>query len=321
MNYCELRNRLIQSFEYRSKQLCFKLKDGFYSGILGREKFPREVHIENTNSCNSKCIMCPREKMTRKRGFMDFDFFKRLIDECSEKWQVEEVHLHGYGESLLEKDFHLRVAYAKKRGIKSTYIVTNGSLLSKEISRKLILAGLGKIKISFYGATKQTYEKIHVGLNFDKVVQNILDLLKERDETRRNNPSVYLQFLPQEENIHEKELFREKWSEFIDESRGDSLLEYQLHNYGLGKMYNLVKTQAKKKTCLLPFDTIQILWNGDVVPCCFDFNADMVVTNVRNKSIEEAWNSKAFKKFRYLHKINQLDKIPLCARCDQFQLE
>lgn len=320
MIYSKLRTRLIQSFEYRSKQLYFKLKDGFYSGILGRKKFPREVHIENTNSCNSKCIMCPHEKMTRKRGFMDFDFFKRLIDECSEKWQVEEVHLHGFGESLLEKNFHLKVAYAKKKGIKSIYIVTNGSLLSKEISRKLILAGLDKIKISFYGATKRTYERVHVGLNFDKVVQNILDLFKERDETGRNNPSIYLQFLPQKENMHERELFRKKWSELIDESRGDSLLEYQLHNYGLGKKYNVISTHARRKTCLLPFDTIQILWNGDVVPCCFDFNADMVVTNVRNKSIEEAWNSKAFKKFRYLHKNNQIHKIPLCAKCDQCQL-
>lgn len=317
MDYSKLQNKLIKSFWYRSKQLGFKLKDGLYRGAFRRKKFPREVHIENTNLCNSRCIMCPREKMTRERGFMDFGIFKRLIDECSEKWQVEEVHLHGYGESLLEKDFHLKVAYAKEKGIKCTYIVTNGSLLSNEMSRNLILAGLDRMKISFYGATKNTYENVHAGLKFDRVEQNIIDLFSARDEIGRNNPSIYLQFLPQKENIHERELFREKWRKLINEARGDRLLEYQLHNYGLGKKYNLVKHSVRKKMCLLPFDTIQILWNGDVVPCCFDFDGDMVLANIRNKSIEEAWNSKSFERFRYLHKSNQLSKIPLCAQCDQ----
>lgn len=319
MNYIKFRNRLKDSLNYRFDRARFKLKDCFYSCLLRRKGFPREVHIENTNLCNAKCLMCPREKMSRSTGIMDFALFKRLIDECAKKWQVQEVHLHGYGECLIEKDFHLKVRYAKEKNIKSVYIVTNGSLLTKEVSKELISAGLDRIKISFYAARKDTYERIHCGLNFEQVENNVYDLFSARKEMNSRKPAIVLQFLPQKENTGENQLFVSKWEKFIDLSNGDSLSQYELHNYGLGRNYNPVEPAKKSKKCLLPFDTMQILWNGLVVPCCFDFNADMALSDVKDRSIEDAWNSEAFRKLRNLHRSKKISRIPLCNKCDQLK--
>lgn len=299
-----------------------RVKNILYYRFLWNGNFPEIIHIENTNVCNAECIMCPREKMARQLGFMDFELFRKIIDECAKERYVQEVHLHGFGEPLLEKDLLRKVSYAKEKGIRLTYIVTNGSLLFREVSKKLILAGLDRMKISFYGATKKTYETVHLGLDFNQVERNVRDFFSVRGEMGRDNPSIYLQFLPQKENIHERELFREKWSKFIDETKGDRLSDYRLHNYGIGRDYNILEADnSNKRGCVLPFTTMQILWNGDVVPCCFDFNADMILTNIKEQSLKEAWNSSSFADLRRTHRMLDFKTVSLCAQCDQIVIK
>lgn len=286
--------------------------------LLLKTDFPEIVHIENTNACNARCMMCPREKMLRDIGFMDFSLFRKIIDECALYSQVREVHLHGFGECLLECSLASKVRYAKQKGIKSTYIVTNGSLLRDACARDLILSGLDRIKVSFYGATKSTYEKIHINLDFDEVENNVLDLFKLRNRLRRTNPAVFLQFLPLRENIHERELFFRKWSPIIERDKGDALTEFTLHNYGRGRNYNTFENSNNlKKNCVLPFNSMQILWNGDVVPCCFDFNGDMILTNVKNLTLKQAWDCSSFNKLRLALKKREFNGAPLCGKCDQ----
>ena len=79
------------------------IKKSYYSGCLKLAKnfHPLEVHIENTNACDAHCIMCPREKMTRKTGFMDYDLFCKIIDQIVSTWGIDSIHLHGFGEPLL----------------------------------------------------------------------------------------------------------------------------------------------------------------------------------------------------------------------------
>jgi radical SAM protein with 4Fe4S-binding SPASM domain len=266
--------------------------------------------------------MCPRDKLTHKIGIMDFLLFQKIIDECAMYRELKEVHLHGYGECLLEKDFYRKVSYSKKKNIKTTYIVTNGSLLNDDISKDLINSGLDKIKISFYGATKQTYENVHIDLKFDEVEKNILGLFEMRDKLKRKNPSIFLQFLPLGENIHERNLFFEKWKDIINKDNRDSLLEYCLHNYGVGKKYFTVwSDKTDKRGCALPFSTMQILWNGDVVPCCYDFNGDLSLGNIKEQTIKDTWNSSLFVNLRKAHHTLDFATVPLCGQCDQIVIK
>src|SRR4030043_1834214 len=159
---------------------------------------PSVIMIENTNCCNSQCVMCPREKLTRKPGFMDFGLFEKIIQEVSSMRRKPVTHLHGFGEPLLDRLLAERIQLAKTCRIKRTYIVTNASLLLPETSRKFISAGLDKMKISFYGNDEVSYNNTMKRLNFKATFQNIKDFLRIRKEMKRENPRLILQYLPNE---------------------------------------------------------------------------------------------------------------------------
>jgi wyosine [tRNA(Phe)-imidazoG37] synthetase (radical SAM superfamily) len=88
---------------------------------------------------------------------MDPGLFEKLIREVSGLKRQPVTHLHGFGEPLLDKLLPERIRLAKAYGIKHTYIVSNASLLSPETSRKIIDAGLDKMKISFSGTDEESY--------------------------------------------------------------------------------------------------------------------------------------------------------------------
>ena len=42
----------------------------FYPHYKYHLPLPSVLMIENTNHCNAECVMCPRDTLSRKRGFM-----------------------------------------------------------------------------------------------------------------------------------------------------------------------------------------------------------------------------------------------------------
>jgi MoaA/NifB/PqqE/SkfB family radical SAM enzyme len=145
--------------------MIFNARDKITRGLLSLARTPLPFHlyyrrhfplpsvilIENTNCCNARCVMCPREKLTRKPGVMTFELFEKIIREVSETKRKPVVHLHGFGEPLLDESLPERIKLAKAFGIKHTYLVTNASLLFPETAGKIIGSGLDSMKISFYG--------------------------------------------------------------------------------------------------------------------------------------------------------------------------
>ncbi|MFQ5893438.1 MAG: SPASM domain-containing protein, partial [Nitrospinota bacterium] len=177
-----------------------------------------------------------------------------------------------------------------------------------------------KFKVSFYGAARGTYEHIHVGLRFEEARRNVATFLRMRDEGGYDRPSLLIQWLPMPENEGENEAFRAMWKPLLDPGKGDVLVEYELHNWIDGRSYNpLDGSRPERVSCGIPFTEMQILWNGDVVPCCFDFDARLVLGNVREHTLEEAWNSPPFKRMREVHRTGTFEEIPLCNQCDQLK--
>ena len=54
-----------------------------YLTFRKRIEFPRKIQIEPTNICNARCVMCPLKDMKRKTGYMDFELYRKIIDETS----------------------------------------------------------------------------------------------------------------------------------------------------------------------------------------------------------------------------------------------
>jgi hypothetical protein len=271
---------------------------------LGREhapKLPQVVRIEATNHCNAHCTFCPRDSMTRPKGFMDFALYQRIIDQCV-ALGVKHVQMHNYGESLLDKMLAAKVGYAKARGIPEVSMITNGSLLDETRATTLIMMGLDAINISVDAAGKETFEATRVGLDYETVTRNIEGLVKLRGSGKK--PKVILSFVYQN-NLPEIAAFTARW-----EKIADSLLASNIHNWAEGAL----RRGTSYFPCHRPWLTTTVLWDGRVSLCCIDLDGQVIVGDLRTQTLAEVWNGEAYLKVRRAH-LEQTGP-GICLTCD-----
>ena len=285
-----------------------------YKPILSA--FPSRIYIENTNYCNANCIMCPRDKMTRKPGFMSFGLYHKLIKEIAKhKHEVERLHLHNFGEPLLDNQLPDKIKLAKSHGITHTYIVTNGSLLTSTMSKRIIKSGLDEIKISFYGIDAPSYNSTMKNLNFNDTLKNIKEFISVRKKMRADKPMLIFQFIPQLAKKATANKFRALFSRHIDKKIGDRLNFYWLHNFGGGKTYNRFY-HGITSICSFPWNTFVVLYTGDVTTCCLDYDGKQIMGNVRENSIKSVWNGKKLVNARNDFNNLRIEKYPCCSKCE-----
>lgn len=269
------------------------LKQYDYSKLITEEcpNFPYLIHLEPTNICNLKCIHCIQKDMTRKRGMMSFDTFKKVVDEISQYHCALTLDMQG--EPLLHKQILEFVEYSKKKGL-FTSIITNGCYLTEEISQSLIKSGLDRIMFSFDSLEKEIYEKIRIGASFERTFSNILKFLNLNIEV--NSPTyVCVAIVIEEENKNKIDQYIDFFYQLpVNEVFAFPVLN-MLGSVEKGNNEALDNFQLKPKEqwpiCRVPWDHLSINWNGDVVGCPVDFDGRFVLANVNDKSLEEIWNS------------------------------
>jgi len=287
----------------------------FYPHYKHHLPLPTVLMIENTNLCNAECVMCPRDTLSRKRGFMDFGLFEKIIKEASSESRKPVTHLHGFGEPLLDKLLPDKIRLAKEYGITRTYIVSNASRLFPETSRKIISAGLDKMKISFYGTDEDSYNNTMKRLDFKVTLQNLKDFFRIRKEMNSETPRLVIQYLPNETNHAKVAEFKALWDPLIDRRAGDSLNVATLHNYGGGRAYNPLGKKIDS-VCYFPWTSMSVLWDGRVVTCCMDSNGVQVLGDLNTQTVQEVWNGPVLSGVRKDFGNLEYDKYPVCMSCD-----
>jgi len=263
-----------------------------------------EVRYEVTDLCNASCVMCPREKHDRAHGIMDQGKYERSIDEIV-TLGAKRVVLTGFGEPLLDKNLEHKIAYAKRKGL-GTYIITNGSVLTQKRRRGLIDAELDEMRISFYGMWPGSYNAVMRGLRFDTTVERVLAFLRERKSTR-----VQLSYLVLPENKADVNEFIAYW-----EPKVDAIEVWKPHNFGDGRDYR--QRDVEKTTCGRPANgPLQIQWNGEVIPCCYDYNNQIILGNAFDQPILDILYGKRYTDLRTAHTLGEFHKYPYCDQCDQ----
>ncbi|MCP4154478.1 MAG: radical SAM protein [bacterium] len=272
--------------------------------------FPVEIAIEITNHCNADCIMCPRQKMTRKKGFMELNLFKKIVEEIKE--YTEFVFLHLAGEPLLHPELKKMITYCKEAGLK-TALSTNAIVLDQEKSAALIDSPLDMVVLSLDGVTKETYEKIRKKANFETTHQNINYFLELKSKAKKG-PYAMIQLIYQKENFSEAKEFYAKWKKSAaDVVRIKPYLNYPGLDEYMGKIPQ--KQDKYKQPCILIWRQPSIYWDGTVVSCCMDFLSQMPIGNVNHNTIAEIWNSDKVKKMREIHARGDYHTLPLCKDC------
>ena len=295
------------------ESLMASVREKLSQGPITHLRHP-EVRYEVTDHCNAECIMCPRDihKLGREHGIMSFDSYKRSLDEVIELG-CQQIVLTGFGEPLVDKQLEKKVEYAKGRGLR-TYIISNGSLLTKKRATNLIQAGLDELRISFYGMRKETYETVMVGLKFDVTMKNLLGFLELREELGFKRPRLELNWLELPENAGDTEAFQEYW-----EPKADAIEIWKPHNFGDGRSYReRFDEVALKNTCGRPENgPLQIQWNGEVIPCCYDYNNQIVLGNAFEQPVLEILNGEKYELLRLAHREKKFALFPFCNQCDQ----
>ena len=278
-------------------------------GRLKMKLINPEIRIETTNICNAHCIMCPREKLEREKGTMSIGLFKKIVDEVKD-YGVENVHLGGFGEPLLDPYMVERVRYVKQYGMHS-YCISNASLFNKKLSEQLMTAGLDEVRFSFYGLSKDVYEKVHVGLKFSESKKNIMNVIKLKKDLDLPNFKVCVFYLLLDENSHQLEQFKKEWEPLVD-----GIEIWCPYNIGDGRKYRDVN--GDKESCNRPQrGPIQVLWDGRVVPCCMDYNGRMILGDLNKSSLKEILHNERFQSLRDAHNSGDFKAFPYCGNCDQ----
>jgi len=258
--------------------------------------------------------MCPRDELNRKLKMMDFQLFKKIINETKE--YTKFVWLHGFGESLIHPQIDDFIKYCKKNHMK-TGLSTNCTLINENMSRKLLNTRLDHIIFALDGATKETYEKIRLRADYKEVTNNVNMFLKMKEEMRLKKPRVTVQAIEMSKNEAEIELFKKQWYN----KNVDEILIRLVSTYAdqIGGIKELSKQQQvlatrKRYPCILLWKSVVVFADGSVVPCCMDFNGKIILGNVKEKSLKEIWNDKKMLELRRKH-VNGNYAGSICSNC------
>jgi MoaA/NifB/PqqE/SkfB family radical SAM enzyme len=256
--------------------------------------------------------MCPRDKHEhgREHGIMDQAKYERSIDEVA-ALGAKKVVLTGFGEPMLDRRLEQKIAYAKGKGL-STYFITNGSALTPVRSQKLLNAGLDEMRVSFYGMRPETYNAVMQGLDFNRTMKGVLEFLRLRDEMGKKT-RVQMSYLELKENASDTGAFREFW-----EPKVNAIEVWKPHNFGDGRDYRTRLEDSHKTSCGRPDNgPFQIQWNGEVIPCCYDYNNQVILGNAFETPVLDILNGPKYRLLRYAHRMKKFALFPYCNQCDQ----
>lgn len=281
------------------------------------EKCPNIVMIENTNICNSRCSMCPHEVMKRGQGVMSEDLYRKIIGQCAE-WGVDKIGLHGFGEPLIDKDFPERIKYAKDKGIAHVGTSSNGSLMSESLAEALILAGLDEINFSLDAVSQSAYEKMRVGLPYEKTMANVKRFIDLRNSLGRSKPFVIVDLIETDFNRGEATEFKKRWEGLADRVNITTLHAWGgSYNDKAGKgIFHTLLPKIKRDPCRFLWTDMVVTWDGRVSACCQDYESHLVMGDAKTTNLKDIWQGSALSQLRETHRFRKFGKVPLCGVCN-----
>ncbi|MFX0194547.1 MAG: radical SAM/SPASM domain-containing protein [Candidatus Hodarchaeota archaeon] len=259
-----------------------------------------EVRIETTNYCNTHCLTCPRDKMTRPKMTMEYKHFCNLVVQAYELGATT-ISPFGYGEPLMDKGLEKKIAFCSRMGLK-TFITTNAAMLTLDRTRAILDAGLSHIRFSAHGIF-DNYERVHQ-LDWYMFQRNVWNFIK----VKRGIPiHVDITAIPMHDDMDE---IINYW-----EGKVDGIAIWKPHGWGGKKQYR--KSREKIPTCGRPQrGPVQIQADGTVIPCCFLTDSEIVLGDTHKNTIEEILKGDAYKELRRKHMEGNLKGL-VCQYCDQ----
>jgi len=290
---------------------------------------PMALSIEPTTACNLGCPECPSglKKFTRDTGNLKLDLNKKIIDELAP--YLMHINYYFQGEPFINPSFLDMVKYAADKKI-YTAASTNAHFITKEIANRTVQSRLNRLIISIDGTTQETYESYRVNGQLEKVIEGTKNMIAAKKELRSKTPHLIFQFLVVKPNEHQtaevlqlaKDLgvdeVRFKTAQVYDYKHGNPLIpdnekysRYKKQSDGTWKLKNKMENH-----CWRMWSSCVITWDGLVVPCCFDKDAQHRFGDLKKQTFESIWRSHEYENFRQ-QILTGRSQIDICQNCSE----
>lgn len=289
-----------------------------FEGGEGRIEAPRPttLMLEVTNACNLSCTMCMNPKMQRKLGRMSLELLERILGQAK-GFGIERIALYTTGEPFMHPKIFDIIERVKSHGFYA-YITTNLQLLDASRIERLLTSGIDSLKYSIDGINQQEYESIRLKGSYDKLMENI-GLIKQRRDALGVNVKLMIGIILANYNYKEKGKYIERYGPYVDEIIF-SLISNQAGHIDPTELAKLkprdLVAMTDWKPCRQMWDRLVVTYDGKLVACCIDFEAQLEYGDLTRQTLDQAWNSPAMQRLRRAHLRRDLAAYPLCQGCD-----
>ena len=300
---------------------------------------PYLLIIDPCNFCNLRCPLCPTglNDLGREQSMMSLEHFKHYFDPHVP--YLFETYLHNWGESMFNKDVFRMIDHAQRSNV-GTNLSSNLVIASSEDLDSLLDSGLEYLVVSLDGASSETYLKYRIRGDFERVVDNMAELIRRRNARGMKTPVIEWQYIVMKTNEHEipqaeamaKKLgvdlirfipvgmpfeFKNRketadiWYPESVKGRVDS--DHTEQQYG----------QADKPSpCFYLYRSMTVNPDGGVSPCCVVYRQNRDFAQLSDQPIDllGIWNNDKFQSARSLFSTEVIDKRrpTVCDTCDIF---
>ncbi len=290
---------------------------------------PISLAIEPTTSCNLRCPECPSglRSFTRATGMMDAALLDHVLRELGPTlfW----LTFYFQGEPYLHRDLLMMVHKAAAAGV-YTSTSTNGHYLDDATARATVESGLDRLIISIDGTTQEAYSSYRRGGILTRVLEGTRNVVRWKKYLASATPHIIFQFLVVRQNEHQIPELRRLANELgVDEVK---LKTAQIYDYEHGSpliprnnRYSRYARDADgtwrikngmANHCWKMWHSCVITWDGRVVPCCFDKDAQHELGNVNDESFASIWNGERYRAFRSAL-LESRSEIDICRNCTE----
>lgn len=289
---------------------------------------PISYSIEPTNHCNLQCPECPSGlgTLTRPLGLLKINDFKKWIDEIKDTGFY--VQLFFQGEPYINKHLPEMIRYAQKNNVYIS-ISTNGHFVNEKNVDLVLDDAPDKLIYSVDGLDEESYQQYRVGGTFAQADNGLIALIKRRNELSLKKPFVEFQFIVMKQNENQIEAVKKYCRERgVDKIAFKTMQISSLENavkflpsnqtysrYILEKDSYHIKNKLKDH-CFALWRTSVITWDGKVVPCCFDKDAQYSLGTLNGKSFSQIWNSEKYNAFR-AGVLDNRKALEMCRNCTE----
>ncbi len=298
----------------------------------GRPKMnylPVSIGIEPTTSCNLRCPECPSglRSFSRPTGMIDPSFFNRIIDQVHH--HVGYLTFYFQGEPYLHPKFLEMIRYAGEHRI-YTSTSTNAHYLDDDRAQATVASGLDRLIISIDGISEDSYQKYRIGGRLEKVLEGARKIVEWKRKLRSARPYVVFQFVVFRHNEHEIESAKKlaldigvdelklKTAQIYNPSTNSDLIPGNSNHSRYRKESNgrwVIKNDFLDH-CWKMWHSCVVTWDGSVVPCCFDKDAQHVMGSLKDDSFDNIWFGERYQQFRG-SLFQSRAQIEICRNCTE----